>query len=133
MTYDKGINFQCPYELVENFRHASSSLESIATNRNVSFERQVRIHMSLSYLCCLRKNETDWAKEIIYEWILDNHPFSFDVTFNRLECWHERYNSVTNIIIAVDDTQKTVMKMNQQLEEKLLDRGIPTEIPRSLQ
>jgi hypothetical protein len=102
-AYDLGINYQCPDKFVDNFRFASSSMETALTkNQGLRFHAQERMHLNLAYLCCLRRNETDWAREIMHQWVLDNYPFNFDVEFNKVECWHERYNSVTNIIIADD-------------------------------
>jgi hypothetical protein len=133
-AYDLGINYQCPDQFVDNFRFASRSMETILTkNQGLRFKAQERMHLNLAYLCCLRRNETDWAREIMHQWVLDNYPFDFDVELNKVECWHERYNSVTNIIIADDATQQTMLKMNRDLERKLLDKGIPTEVPRTLQ
>ena len=89
--------------------------------------------MSLAYLCCLRRNETDWVREIMYEWVLQHRPFDFTVKFNKLECWQVRYNSITNIILGDDETQRTVMMFAHDLYQYLERRGIPMEISRDQQ
>jgi hypothetical protein len=122
-AYDRGVNYQCPAPFVTNFRRASTMMESIAsTNIGVNLKIEERMHLSLSYLCCLRRNETDSVREVMYQWVQDQYPFSFDVQFESVECWHERHNSVT-----------VIMVMNQNLKQALLDRGIPVEVDRSQQ
>ena len=130
-AYDRGINYQCPIEFVNNFRKASKKLGAIQNIRDVEITYQQRMHLSLNYLCCLRKNETDWAREVMYKWLLDNYPYSMSIKFDRFQCWHERRNSVTTIIIADEQSQHTLLKMSNEIEEKLLAKGIPTEVHRT--
>ena len=137
VAFDKGVNYRCPRQFVENYISAGTRLRdesTIASIRpNLTFKHQPRIHMSLAYLCCLRRNETDRVREIVHEWILQNRPFDFTVKFNKLECWQERYNSITNIIVGDDETQRTVMRLVHDLYQYLERRGIPMEIPREQQ
>ena len=138
VAFDKGINYRCPRQFVENYISAGTRLQDEATmannnNNNLTFKHQSRIHMSLAYLCCLRRNETDWVREIMYEWVLQHRPFDFTVKFNKLECWQERYNSITNIIVGDDETQRTVMMFAHDLYQYLERRGIPMEISRDQQ
>ena len=130
-AYDRGINYQCPVEFVNNFRSSAKELGAIESIRDVQVKYQPRMHISLNYLCCLRKNETDWVREIMSKWRLDNYPYSFSLKFDRLQCWHERKNSVTTIIIADEQSQHTLLKMSNAIEEKLMQQGIPTEIHRT--
>ena len=131
-AYDRGINYQCPIEFVENFRNAENDLgNTIQRIRDVKVKYQPRMHMSLNYLCCLRKNETDWARQVMNKWILDNYPYSISLKFDKFQCWHERGNSVTTIIIADEQSQPTLLKMSNDIEAKLLEHGIPTEIHRT--
>lgn len=130
-AYDRGINYQCPMEFVNNFRSASKELGGIQSYRDVEVKYQPRMHLSLNYLCCLRKNETDWTREVMYKWLLDNYPYSISLKFDKFQCWHERKNSVTTIIIADEQSQKTLLKMSDDIEERLLEKGIPTEVHRT--
>ena len=130
-AYDRGINYQCPVEFVNNFRSSAKELGTIQSIRDVQVKFQPRMHISLNYLCCLRKNETDWVREVMSKWRLDNYPYSFSVKFDRFQCWHERRNSVTTIIIADEQSQHTLLKMSNDIEEKLLQKGIPTEVHRT--
>jgi hypothetical protein len=70
----------------------------------------------------------------MYQWVQDNYPFRFDVQFDRLECWDERQNSVTLIIVANEATQRTLLRMNKDLQRTLwVEKGIATEVPRTQQ
>jgi hypothetical protein len=133
IAYDRGINYQCPIEFVNNFRNAAKEMGYIQTIRDVQIKFQPRMHLSLNYLCCLRKNETDWVREVMYKWVLDNYPYSLSVKFDKFQCWHERNNSVTTIIVADEQSQRTLIKMSNDIEDKLLEKGIPTEVHRSQQ
>jgi ribosomal protein L17 len=135
-AYEYGFNYQCPRIFVENFVHASQDLERQVKTEipDINIKQQERLHLSLAYFCCLRRNETDWVREITQEWIHHHHPFDFTVKFNKLECWHERHNSVTNIIVGDDATQSVLMKMLHDLYDTIHRRaGIKMEIPRENQ
>lgn len=90
-AYQKGINFQCPDHFVEKFQNAAtslySSLEKALPNATgtLYMKRQRQMHMSLSYLCCLRRNKTDWAREAMYQWVQKASPFNFDVAFDSIQ------------------------------------------------
>jgi hypothetical protein len=64
----------------------------------------------------------------MYEWVLRHCPFDFTVTFNKLECWQERYNSITNITVGDAETQRTVMMFAHDLYQYLEHCYIPMEI-----
>jgi hypothetical protein len=136
-AYQKGINFQCPDAYVESFRHASSELsaqvQANETIPKVVVKRQNWMHLSMSYLCCMTLEESYWAKEVMQQWILDNYPFDFTVKFDELQCWKERYNSITNIVVADEQSQRVLMQMNHDLRDKLRERGIPVLVNRESQ
>lgn len=137
VAYDMGINYQCPRQYVENFVNASKRLGDEVKAKipliNLTIKPQSRIHMSLAYLCCLRKNETKMVQEILHDWVKGLSPFDFTVKFDKLECWHERYNSITNIMVGDDVTQRVVMRYVHDLYRTLTRRGIPIEIVREEQ
>jgi len=136
MAYDMGINYQCPRGFAENFVTAAEEVAHQAQQRlpnNVTVAPQARMHMSLAYFCCLRKNETDWVREIMYDWVNEKRPFDFTVKFDKLECWHERYNSITNILVGDLETQRSVMRLVHDLYQTLEHRGFPMEVLREEQ
>ena len=139
MAYQKGINFQCSEDFVRTFQTSSrwlySTLQAGLSNEtgNLYMKRQRHMHMSLSYLCCLRRNETDWAREVMYKWVQEASPFGFDVGFDKVECWHEGQNSVTTIIVADERTQRVLASMNHELNQRLEQVGIPIAIQRDEQ
>ncbi|CAB9505970.1 expressed unknown protein [Seminavis robusta] len=135
-AYSKGINFQCSNEFTEAFGSSSDLLHNSLvqslpnTTGTLIIKRQKVMHLALSYLCCLRKNETDRVREIAYKWVQDVSPFEFEVAFDRVECYHERQNSVTTIIVADARSQRTIASMNQELNERLQRAGIPVSVKR---
>jgi len=131
--YNKGKNYECPQTLIDNFIYASDTIAAQASARfpTIRVKRQKRLHMSLMYMCCLFQNETDHAREIYYDWVVENRPFDFTARFNKLECWKERTNSVTNIIVADETTQVTMMGLYRNLHERFEREGIPVEVPRT--
>lgn len=131
--YSHGKNYECPLTLIDNFINASDTIAQQAKERipNINVKPQERLHMSLMYMCCLFQNETNHARQIYYDWVVEHRPFDFQVRYNKLECWKERLNSVTNIIVADDATQNTVMKLYQSLHQKFEDEGIPVQVHRA--
>jgi 2'-5' RNA ligase len=142
-AYDKGINFQCPLALAENFIDASADLAhrvqsripdtTARPNTRLRVNYQTRMHLSLAYLCCLRANETDWVREIMNQWVMDTQPFDFYVTFDQVQCWHERSNSVTEIILVDAASQRKLTKLNHDLARRLESAGIPVSVPHEMQ
>jgi len=82
---------------------------------------QTYAHLALSYLCCLTKDEATEAADFAREWIQRQRrqrasvPFHFD----RLECWKERIDSVTNILVADPVAQRTLKLVEADLREHL--------------
>jgi hypothetical protein len=136
IAYDMGINYQAPRAYIENFIEAAQEVndaayQSLPPNITVAFQKD--IHMSMAYLCCLRKNETYWVREIMKKWVNQRRPFQFHVQFNKLECWHERFNSATNIMVGDEATQQIVMKYVHELYDAIEDHGIHMEVLREQQ
>jgi hypothetical protein len=134
--YDKGVNFQCPNVFVEHFVEASETLSKrfqsslASTKTNLIVKPQLAMHISLSYLCCLRNHQVVETLQLMKTWVQERN-FDFRVRFDRLECWHERPNSVTNILIVDDNSQHTLMGILRDLELYLINRGIPIIVPRT--
>jgi hypothetical protein len=136
IAYEMGINYQAPRVYIENFIEAAQEVsdaasQSLPSNITVAFQKD--IHMSMAYLCCLRKNETYWIREIMSNWVNQRRPFQFHVQFNKLECWHERFNSATNIMVGDEATQQIVMKYVHELYDAIEEHGIHMEILREQQ
>lgn len=142
-AYDKGINFQSNPEFVEHFRNATEQLATKAksillphgdtndNNTHLIINKLTYMHMSLAYLCCLRRNETDWAREAMYQWVQEQSPFyHLSVAFDDLQCWREGPNSITNIIVADEPSQRQLIKLSDSLVKKLNDFKVPVVIPR---
>jgi 2'-5' RNA ligase len=142
-AYDQGINFQCPLALAENFVDASTDLAhrvqtripdtTARPNTRLRVNHQARMHLSLAYICCLRANETDWIREIMNQWVMDTQPFDFHITFDKVQCWHERSNSVTEIILVDAASQRKLTTFNHDLARRLEASGFPVSVPHEMQ
>jgi 2'-5' RNA ligase len=129
--YGKGTNFQCPESFVNTFQSASRELvervhESIPDAKTM---KQKIMHMSLSYLCCLTADEVKVARPTIAEWIAETR-FDFSLRFREIQCWYERPNSVTMIILVDPPSQITLMTLNHELNARLRSKGVPIVVPR---
>jgi hypothetical protein len=141
IAYPRGINFQCPDQFVSTFQSAATSLytslqESLPNQTgSLLIKKQKQMHLSLSYFCCLRQNETHWIREAMYQWIQERSPFSFNIAFeeNAIQCWHEGPNSVTFIILVDNQTQQLLLDMNHDLNRYLESMGVPIVVQREQQ
>ena len=79
----------------------------------LSLSQQRNVHMSLAYLCCLTSTEISTVHEVVGRWLQQ-----------------ERVNSITNIIVADEATQRTVMKLYQSLLRSIEDAGVPQPVQR---
>ena len=134
-AYDKGINFQCPAELVHNFVKAGD--EYVSRFQNATSVTKVvvnpKLHTTLSYICCLTKTEAYWARELARQWIMESYPFHFKMGFDRVECMSPRPNTWGTMLVGNEQTQCTLMMMNYELRDLLLAHDIPIITPRETQ
>jgi hypothetical protein len=137
-AHEDGINFQSiPLSFVQEFEALTNNLtqniKSSTLRDQIKIKPQDIMHISLSYLCCLTKQEFYFAKEYLYQWIIENYPFDIPITYERLECLQERFNSVTNILILDEASQKKLIQLNHNLRDYLTIRNIPVPILRENQ
>ena len=133
--YKQGINFEGPEAFVRTFQAAANELKKEGERqlsepgKEFKVHPQKRMHSALSYLCCLSAIEAEKSLPVIDEWI-DETDFNFTLRFTEIQSWHERPNSVTNIVLVDKPSQRTMMRMNHDLNRKLTDAGIPIIVPR---
>ena len=134
--YKQGINFEGPEAFVRTFQAAANELKkegerqlSDKPGKEFKVHPQKRMHSALSYLCCLSAVEAEKSLPVIDEWI-DETDFNFTLRFTEIQSWHERPNSVTNIVLVDKPSQRTMMRMNHDLNRKLTEAGIPIIVPR---
>ena len=133
--YKQGINFEGPETFVRTFQAAASELKKEGERqlsepgKEFKVHPQKRMHSALSYLCCLSAVEAEKSLPVIDKWI-DETDFNFTLRFTEIQSWHERPNSVTNIVLVDKPSQRTMMRMNHDLNRKLTDAGIPIIVPR---
>jgi hypothetical protein len=143
--YDKGKNYQCSNEFVDAFGMASDRLETALLQHqqqqqslyaDLTVKPQTRMHLSLAYLCCLTLEEAYHVREILQEFVHNAKHTTFripNVNFVRIECWKERFNSITHIIVVDNASQRRLLRLLQTLEEQIRQAGIPVPIARTTQ
>lgn len=130
-AYDKGINYECPVEVVHDFRRARNRLSEIVLGATTDLipKHQARMHISLAYVCCLREDEIHWIHQAFHDWILERYPFEIPLQgvtplslVNDLQCWHERDNSVSNILVMDAASQCRLQLIYDDLMQYILQR-----------
>jgi 2'-5' RNA ligase len=147
--YDMGKNYQsCSSAFVDAFGRASDQLESALLQQQQQQQEhssnnysdlvvttQARMHLTLAYLCCLTLEEAYHVREIMQRFIHDNNKVFHipNVRFERVECWKERFNSITHIIVVDNASQQRLLILLQRLERAIQQEGIAVSIPRQSQ
>lgn len=87
------------------------------------------MHMSLSYLCCLTKGESEKVKTVASKW---NTTRNFDMTvkFDRLQCYHEQESSVTVLFEVDEPSERELMRVNRGLSDRLEEEGVRVWVER---
>jgi 2'-5' RNA ligase len=137
-SHSRGNNFECPESVVRTFQAAAADLKSAAgklstATRNISVHEQVRMHVSLSYICCLTMFEAQEALRVVDDWI-NQTMFDFTVRFSgEIVSWYESPNSVTLIANVDWWSQRTLMRLNHDLNRRLKASRIPMAVFRESQ
>lgn len=94
---------------------------------------QRAIHLSLSYVCCVTQREVDVARGVVERFAARIANLSVPLRVDSLQCWHERVNSVTNILVADAASQRRLMRLNHELAHALTVAGVPVFVARAHQ
>ena len=86
------------------------------------------IHSSLAYLCCIREEEIEVVQKTLDTWWNKAKWGHLTASFNRLECWKVRPNTVTNIIIGDDLLQEALWPAYMDLMSAIR-KNVPTYNP----
>jgi hypothetical protein len=131
----KGVDFQAPQSFVATFQAAARDLKEQGERRlklpgkAFKVHTQKFMHVSLSYLCCLSAEEAAQSLPVIDRWMAETE-FNFALAFAEIQSWHESPNSVTNIVVADEASQRNMMHLNHDLNQHLAAAGVPVVIPR---
>ena len=136
---NKGTNFQMPQHfcgaLCSSVAHPCRPVSIQDNAHQLKSHRQASVCYAFglgAYLCCLQQDQALKTVELMKQWV-QQRDFDFKVKFDRLECWHERLNSVTNILQVDEASQLTIMGILQDLEHFLEYHNIPIVVPRTEQ
>mmetsp|Transcript_20986 Transcript_20986/g.83671 ORF Transcript_20986/g.83671 Transcript_20986/m.83671 type:complete len:352 (-) Transcript_20986:406-1461(-) len=130
---DLAERLNCTPAMARAFATSESVLTSklpFAINKTVKFKPQLFLHMALSYFCCLKLAEAQQAVAALQNRGIQAELLSPPVAFrfSRLECWRERIDSVTNILIADNATQRQLLSTHHEVKQ-FLRREVPSLTP----
>eukprot|EP00434_Breviolum_minutum_P024540 symbB.v1.2.021675.t1/scaffold1887.1/size97121/2 len=114
-------------EIMRELRELPFSLEHV-----MFFHQQRAPHVSLSYDCCFTKEEAMNFQLIFRRW-LGQTRFNLHLHFTHLECWLERFNSLTIVAMVDPAAQIQLLRWNHELNQELLRHGIPVLVHREEQ
>jgi len=91
------------------------------------------MHVSLAYFCCLRNEEAYHVREIMRRFIQERSFYVPAVSFDRIECWKEAFNSITNIVVVDNASQQRLLAILNELIQEIEAEGIPITVSRLTQ
>lgn len=123
-------------QFLQTFVNFSQSYQSYVSHHShlnelhVNLQRQM--HISLLYFCCLTKQEARKTHELTQQW-LKQQQFDLQIRFKQVECWHERFNSITHILWLDEQSQLQLLQLNHALTKYLQQYGIELVVSREEQ
>jgi len=142
-------SFKCPIEMVQSFvtsqhrlsgfvaaesqkRGLNSTEKTTSSGGTMLFIKpQKKMHLSLAYLCCIREEEKKTVHLAVQNWVAQRAARltkDIELRFNKLQCWKERKNSITNIIVNDETTQKALLLVYMDLVE-FIRNAVPSYDP----
>ena len=112
-------------DVVERLRRLPFALEHV-----MFFHKQKWMHVSLSYDCCLTRKEAQTYEFVLRRWLAEK-TFHLPLHFTHLECWLERYNSLTIIAVVDDLAQRHLLRWNYEFMAMLRENGVPVLVDRT--
>lgn len=140
--YENGRNYESvSSEFRDAFGSSSDFLESgmqlLTAAQNDSTDQarlkikpQMSMHLALCYLCCMTQEEAYHARAVMYDFVKYLGSFHVPIAFDSVECFRERGNSVTTIIVVDEASQRRLYKIYLRVVEALKGEGIPVPISR---
>jgi len=120
--------------LVRNFVNASEWLAGhLEETTALQVDHPDKLHISLSYLCCLTDQESQWANQYIQEWIVEHFPQDLSLRYDSLECVSPRADAAGVLMVLDENSQRQLMALNHDLSMWLESKGIPVVISREAQ
>eukprot|EP00435_Cladocopium_sp_Y103_P056253 s282_g18.t4 len=122
-------DFGTSFDLVESEIMREVQELPFALEHVMFYHQQKSMHLSLSYDCCWTEEEVQNFKLVFRRW-LGQTRFNLHLHFTHLECWLERFNSLTIIAVVDSAAQRELLRWNHQLNELLRSHGIPVLVQR---
>lgn len=118
-------------DVIRNYVQLEDGLEMNAP-QGIESRLQEYFQFELPGVCCVTRDEM-WRLRQAVKKFASVHNTTFPVTFNEPKCYHERVNSVKNVILADRKTKEILGRMYEQLADGLKATGIPMVIKKKEQ
>lgn len=122
-------DFGTSFDLVESEIMREVQELPFALEHMMFYHQQKSMHLSLSYDCCWTEEEVQNFQLVFRRW-LGQTRFNLHLHFTHLECWLERFNSLTIIAVVDSAAQRELLRWNHQLNELLRSHDIPVLVQR---
>ncbi len=118
---------------LRNFVRLEDELEDLAPALGVESRLQQFLQVELAPLCCVTRNEMGALRRTVKQWTKQRNSTKLTVRFDKLQCYHERVNSVNDVLLADKPTVKVLGAAEADLRDSLRNAGIKLPVERSHQ
>lgn len=115
---------------VRNFVRMEDELEDFAPPLGVESRVQQFLQVGLAPICCVTRSEMGALKRTVKQWSKQRNVTKINVRFDNLKCYHERVNSVNNVMLADKQTSKILFDAEADLRKSLLRAGVKIPVER---
>lgn len=116
--------------VLRNFVRLEDELEDLAPALGVEARLQQFLQVELAPLCCVTRNEMSALRSTVGQWTKRHNATKLTVRFDKLRCYHERVNSVNNVLLADKHTTKILAAAEAELRKSLEARGVKIKVER---
>lgn len=118
-------------DVIRNYVQLEDELEMNGP-KGIESRLQQYFQFELPGICCVTRSEMWQLRQAVKKFAFV-HNTTFPVAFNEPKCYHERVNSVNNVILADRKTSDVLGRMYQQLIDGLMATDIPMVVKREEQ
>lgn len=120
------------YELDDHLRDEVRRQVDADSLKPLTEQLETRMDVTLSYLCCLTKDEADKVVTVAKDWNTTRN-FDLRLRFDRMECYHEQDNLVIVTFEVDEKSERELMRINRGLRDTLELKGVRVWVERERQ
>lgn len=82
------------------------------------------LFVSLGYLCCVEEHEIELSHAVLKRWV-NHYNFHVPLHFSHLECWHDRPNAISTMLVADEASQRRLKHIYDAMSASLTGGAVP--------